>query len=437
MSLWGVSFSVVFAFFLNLLLRERKYFMATNENRQQVGNTSAGLNAQKIVATVPGLKQLLSAAQLCKIQDIFDAAILNPEIKKEAAELYRKSVISQSGSLILRDSNKVNQANKHLRKQIKVSEQDKQIRLDYSKMLNADALLPRTNNPDEMNYLLKVRQILQTKGVWLRLSQPFVQDSKDKSRSVLDPLHWELWFSLGFDGDAIPTHDCIIDRDELLKTTMLGAGYYSAVLTGPVQMRIKQILAHLDTETDDAFAEHCRLIQRYNQAAPGVAWTSDKLGGASLPSMAIWDRPRKLTLTAMAENAGGDVIKSQVYLVAAAKALQHNTEMIADYAEKSSSGAGVAIKWLKRARMAGKIAELGLVITGVGAAFRAIRGGSAVAADVAQQKALDEAAELLLSEYTKKAGISRAELAVTRYVPPVSNPSIGLTYTAKKGVRHP
>ncbi|MDM7922441.1 MAG: hypothetical protein QUS14_09080 [Pyrinomonadaceae bacterium] len=394
--------------------------MAQRRGDRQKAAALGAVDAKELIATIPGLAAALSPAQVEHIQNLLDAAVLNPVLKKEADDLYRQSVTHQIGSQVNRDPEKVEKAQRVYDKMILVSEQDYHIRLDINKLLTADALTPRTDNPDEVNYLAKVRNTLAGRGIWLRVTQPYVRDVQDPSSHVKDPRKWQLWFSLGYDGDEIPTKDGKIDRDELLSTTMLGAGYYTAVHTGYVQTKLKAQMARLSVELDDGIEEHERLIKRYRDAFPGVAEISDFLGGAELPSRSIWTRPRQLYTKALYANVGGNVLEAQVYLVVAAIIVQANAESLAVYYDRSASGAGTAVKILKVAKTAGEIAEAALILTGIGAVVRggrAVKGGANVAAELAERKARDEAAEKLATEYAKKNGIPVSELSVPKYVP--------------------
>lgn len=374
------------------------------------------VDARKLIDTIPGLMPALSADQIRQIQRVLDAAIVNPVIQKEADDLYRRSVTAQIGNQVNRDPEIVKRAYKTADQMIPVSEQDRHVRLDYQKLLTSDALSPRTDNPDEANYLVRVRNTLSAKGIWLRISQPLVRDPDDRSRHIRDPKQWQLWLSLGYDGDAIPTKDGKVDRDELLATTMLGAGYYRAVHTGDVQTILKRELARLSVDLETGIAEHNQFIARKRQAAPGVAEVSDFVGGADLPSRSIWDAASRLHLKALFANVGGNVLASRVYLVIAAIIVRNNAELIAEYAKRSGAGAAIAIRWLQRAKTAGKVAEAALVVTGVGAGIRALRGGTTAATEVVARSAVDDAAEKLALEYAKKNGISASELSIPRYV---------------------
>jgi hypothetical protein len=198
---------------------------------------------------------------------------------------------------------------------------------------------------------------------------------------------------------------------------MLGAGYYTAAHTGPMQTKLKKLLARIEVEYDDCYAEHMRVLDRYRRAAPGVAEISDFLGGADLPSIGIWDRPHKMILKALNVNLGGDVITAQVYFVVAAMIVTHNAQLLADHAERSSAGAAAAVTILEAVKTAAQVVETGLTIFGVGAGIRALRVGGEAATGLARHRALEEATEKLMVDYAKKNGISAAELSVRKYVP--------------------
>ncbi len=360
-----------------------------------------------MIAAVPHLARLLTKSQVVQIQNVLDAAVLNPLYEDAFRKAMKDSVIARSGNLVLRDSAKERKAHRILDKRIAVAKSDGFIRIDHNKMLTADALVPRTNNPDEADYLMKVRQTLNSKGVWLRLGQPW-------SAQGPDPTVWEFWFSLGPDGDTIKTDDAIIDRDELLGTMMLGAGYYRAVLTGHVQTKIKRAFESFDSARDDGWSFHMSLMKDRHSAAIGVVKVADFLGGASFPSFSIWDRPNTLRMKAWDANVGGDVVAAQVYLLVAAHALEYNAELLADYVRKTIGGAETAVTILEVAKTAGQVAEVALVVVGVGAGVKALRvaGGKAITQD-----ARHEAAEQFVRRYAEREGISQAELKMVRYVP--------------------
>ena len=356
---------------------------------------------------MPHLARLLTRAQVAQIQAVLDAAVLNPMYEEAYRKAMQDAVIARSGNLVLRDRNKEQKARRLLDKRIAVSKSDGRIRVDHTKMLTADALVPKTNNPDEADYLMKVRQILDTRGVWLRLTQPLGQNGPD-------PAVWEFWFSLGPDGDTIDTDDAIINRDELFSTTLLGAGYYRAVLTGHVQTKLKRAFENFDAAYDNGWSLHMTLMRHRHEAAPGIPQVVDTVGGGRFPDHKIWERAHRLRMKASEANLGGDVIAAQVYLLAASHVVEYNAQLLADYIDKTVSGAETAVRVLRVAKAAGEVAEGVLLIAGVGAGVKMLRaaGGKAIS-----QEARYEAAEQLVKKYAKREGISEAELRTVRYVP--------------------
>lgn len=363
---------------------------------------------------LPYVLHVLTPAQLTQVQRVLDAEVVNPEIAKQANDVYRKSVTAQSGNLVLRDEKMVNRAYRIMASQIKASESDHHIRLDYSRLLTVDALTPVTDNPDEREYLGRVRNTLESKGIWLRFDKQLVRDPDDASRWIVDPRTFRAWLSVGYDGDAIPTNDGQLDREELLGTVLFGAGYYDAVHRGPTQRSLERQIAILSAEMDSGIAEHHRLIMR-KAKAPIVSGISDFVGGADLPDRNIWDYPQKMLLKALDLNKGGNVFKSPGYLVAAAIATRNNANLLAQYADDSASGAGRVITVLKVAKTAGQVAEVGLAVTGVAGVVRgtvSVAGGAA-----AGDAAVDAAAERMIAKHYAKDAEIMADLNKVKWVP--------------------
>lgn len=277
---------------------------------------------------LPYVLHVLTPTQLAQVQRVLDAEVVNPEIAKQPNDVYRKSVTAQSGNLVLRDEKMVNRAYRIMASQIKASESDHRIRLDYKRLLTVDALAPVTDNPDEREYLGRVRNTLESEGIWLRFDKQLVRDPDDASRWIVDPRTFRAWLSVGYDGDAIPTNDGQLDREELLGTVLFGAGYYDAVHRGPTQRSLERQISILSAEIDSGIAEHHRLIMR-KAKAPIVSDISDFVGGADLADRNIWDYPQQMLLKAMDLNKGGNVYKSPGYLVIAAIVTRNNANLLA------------------------------------------------------------------------------------------------------------
>jgi len=345
-------------------------------------------------------------------------------IAEEANEVYRKSVIARSGDLVMRDQKIVDRAYRIRNTQIGVRESDQHIRLDYRQLITKDALRPVTDNPDEAEYMRKVRTTLETKGIYLRFDNEFVRDPHEPGRWMIDPRTFRAWLCVGYDGDQIPTNDGQLDREELLGTVLFGAGYYDAVHRGLTQRALMRQIHLLDAEIDSGVQEHHRLRMRKLES-PIVSGISDFIGGADLPDRSIWDYPQKLALKARELNVNGDVFKSPPYLVVAGIAARNNANLLATYADKSEAGAAFAVKILKVAKTAGQIAEVGLAVTGIAGAVRGVVGVAGKGA--ARDAAVDAAAErMILKHYAKDAEIM-SDLNKVKWVPgPKGSVAVGV-----------
>jgi len=368
----------------------------------------------ELIATVPYLRRLLSKRQVAQLQRVIDAEFLNPVYVKEFKKAIEASVIGRGGNLVAYDPKKKRRAYRILDKRIKVSERDAFVRLDHKKMLTADALTPRTNNPDEADYLLRVRNILNTKGVWLRLRRPF--DTRRR-----DPTVWEFWFSLGIKGDLIETKDAMIDRDELLDVTMLGAGYYRSVLTGPVQTKLKRAADRINVFYENTWDKHQQLA-RNRREQPIAAFAADFIGGGNLPNQSIWNFPRKYQEKYRDALISGDVIKAQTYMLVTLCLIEQNARLLADYLSRTIDGAEQALAVFQVVEKIVEAFEIVASITGVGLGYKfAKTAGKKLAKRRATQSARKESLiDRLATIETKKrqrdptALMTDAELAEVR-----------------------
>lgn len=346
---------------------------------------------------LPHVLCVVTPAQFAQIQRVLDAEVVNPELVKEANEIYKKSLLGDYGSFVMRDEKMVKRANRLLNKRIFKEKADHHIRLDYKRLLTVDALRPVTDNPDEAEYLEQVRNTLETKGIWLRFDKYLVRDPEDE-RWITDPRTFRAWLALGYDGRAFPTKDGELDREELLGQMHLASGYYNSVDQGPTQRTLYRQIVRLNLEIDYGIAEHDRLIRRKDDA-PIVTRISDLVGGADLPSRSIWDFPRRLLSEARKANSGGDVYRSPPFLVLAAIATRNNGNLLAEYAEDSAGGAGRMVRVLEVVKTATEVAEVALAVTGVAIAVNAAK-------NAARNAAVDAAAErMIVKHYAKDAEI--------------------------------
>jgi Domain of unknown function (DUF4157) len=365
-------------------------------------------------AKLPFVLKQMTEDQIAQMQRVLDASVINPSVEKEVAEREREAIVAESGGYV-RDPRKERRAQQASRAFVPVSEADKRIRLDYEKLLAPDALNVRTDSPDEAAYLGRVRKTLEARGVWLRFTQKLVHDPEDPSRWISDPRDFEVWLSLGPDGDHIPSESGRLTRESILGTTVLGAGYYENVDTGKVQSALNREIKRLRSALESGFDQHVALRKIRDQAPFGVAEISDVLGGANFPDQSIWDQPNELVLRALTYNVGGNVTASQVYLVVAGVLTRNAAQLLADYINDTSTGVERAVKVLEVARTAGKVAEVGLTVTG---GIALVRGGMALAgAGAVEAGSVDAAAERLTRQYIAKNPEIAEDLANVRYVP--------------------
>lgn len=363
---------------------------------------------------LPYVLKVITPDQLAQVQKVLDAEVVNPEIAREANEVYKRSVQARSGNLVMRDQKMVDRAYRIMNKQLQVREADQHIRLNYKQLLTPDALMPKTDNPDEAEYLARVRNTLENKGIWLRFDNALVPDPEGGGRWYIDPRTFKAWLCVGYDGDAITTNDGQLDREELMSAVLFGAGYWDAVHRGPTQRSLDKQINILTYEINSGVDEHLRLSRRKAEA-PIVSGISDLLGGADLPDLDIWDYPRKLVRRASELNTGGNVMKSPPFLVVAAIATRNNANLLAEYADDSVKGAGRAITALKVAKTAGEVAEVGLAVTGV---TGAIRGTVRIAGKgTARDAAVDAAAERMIAKHYAADAEIMSNLNKVKWVP--------------------
>ncbi|NOT49341.1 MAG: hypothetical protein HOP17_16580 [Acidobacteria bacterium] len=370
-----------------------------NTHRQRAAALGAADAKTLLLASLPFVLATLTPAQLEQAQRVMDAAVLNPVVKKQYDDLMKKSIRAQSGNVIMRDENIVREADKAWEMMIYVHPADYSIRLDFTKLLEPDAFTPETDNPDEAAYLQKVRSILTGSGVWLRIGQPQV------SAFVVDPRVFQVWLSVGPDGDnffTIPTKNGQLTQEALFNTKTFGAGYSRDVNHGYVREELRREMDRLERQINDGIMQHNILSSDRRRAFIGVTAVSDALGGASFPDISIWNYSHRMLIKAREASIGGrNMTAARAYLLAAAAVTRNAAHLIAEYIDDTSSGAGKAVAILNVAKTAGEIAEIGLAITG-GAAV--IRGGTKAAASGTKMVVTRTEAEvdiLLEKEFSK------------------------------------
>jgi hypothetical protein len=396
---------------------QRRPSAADRRRRRRASALKAADARALLEASLPFAMGHLDGGELDRMQRVLDAAVVNPAVRKEADDLYRRSVIAQSGSVVNRDPGMVRRADEMMENAVPVSEADKRIRLDFASLLSPDALTPRTDNPDEVAYLARVRATLAARGVWLRFEPKLVRDPDDPSRWIVDPRSFTAWLSMGPDGGAIPTETGEITRESLVGTTAIGAGYYERVDQGPTQSALDHEVKRLLGDIESGVEQHNMLAQIRRDAFPGVTEAADLLGGADFPDRSMWDQPHQLVLRAMEMNVGGNVSGSQAFLVAAAIVTRNAARLLAAYIDDTSSGAERAVKVLKVAKAAGEVAQAGLAIAGGVGLVRGAAGMAGKAGAAAVAGDAEAAGAELARRYAARNGLHAGELAEVEWVP--------------------
>ena len=390
--------------------------MAYSRNRAVSLQAATIGEVLRIADFLPILTQL-TPAQRQKLQLYLDAAVVDPVVRNEARALYQKGT-KYYGELVVVDPEMKRRAQRVMGDFIPVSDLDDCVRLNFTQMLDASEFTPTTDDPDEAEYLGVIRKTLEARGVWLRLAPKRVRDAQDPSRWVTDPRHFEVWLSLGARGDTIPTKSGRIDREALLGTRVFGAGYYLHVDRGPVQTALEREMRRLSSEIDDGMEQHAQLARIRRQAATGVVAVSDVLGGANFPSDEIWKGPSQLLRRAWELKAAGKIYGCRALLVVAALSVRNAAQLLSRFVDDTTSGAERAVKVLKVARTAGKVAEVGLmVMTGVGIAAGLAKSGTVAVTEAS----VDALAERQVARYFARnpeiASEVRSELGQTVLAP--------------------
>jgi hypothetical protein len=320
---------------------------------------------------------LLDAKQRMQLQRYLDSVAVNPNLKAMADDLISHGWITTYwGGRRIVDPKVQRKANKLLQESIPVHRGDDRVQLKIDDLLDAKAFQPTTDNPDEAEYMERVRYTLQHRGVWLRINSKFRRNAEDPSMLEKDPHHFEVWLSLGPDGDHIPTKGGRIDRKALLATQLFGAGYYTDVHDGQVQRRLHAEMKRLSDSIQYGRDLHWEMSKIRDDAKPGVVFVSDLIGGADFPSSDIWNAPHKALVRAMELNNEGTTYGCRAMLVLAAIGTRQSMHLITGYIDDTTDGASLAVKGLKVLKTAGEVAEIGLTIVSVAGVAKFVTTGA-------------------------------------------------------------
>ena len=366
---------------------------------------------------LPYIYRLLTPAQIGQVQRILDATVVNPVIQKEYADASRKNDAAErargvfsdgSGAYRTPDSPQMRKLADEL---IEFRPSDKHILLQHPKLLAHDALKPTTDNPDEAAYLKKVGRALSGEGVYLRIEPAWVRDPDDSSHTIVSQQEFNVWLSLGYDGDAIPTSNGQLSRDNLLDNVTLGAGYYRQVIKGRHQSGFEQAADRLSRIIGNRRDLHSMEESARLKAAPGIAPASDFLGHATYPSQKIWDLPSDLIVKARYRNLGGNIDEAGKLLAYAAIFTDLATQKLYGYIDATTKGAQRAVGALTVIKEMAEIVDTALMVWSIAGVAVRVAASEAVAAGTkaASRKVIDRAVFDKMLQGAEKAGASRLE----------------------------
>ena len=122
----------------------------------------------------------------------------------------------------------VRRAERAMESFIPVTEADKRIRLDFKDAAHARGAASDDGQPRRGRVSRDGQADSRDPGRLAAVRSEARPRPEDPSRHVIDERTFNVWLSLGPDGDTIPTESGRLTRDALLRTTLLGAGYYRA-----------------------------------------------------------------------------------------------------------------------------------------------------------------------------------------------------------------
>lgn len=357
------------------------------------------------------LAPAISAGQWQQLQRYLDAAVLDQSVKQEVEALRRQGT-RQYGNIVYTSPEAQRLIDKAKRGHVPAGKGDSRVRLDYKRLLSADALKPVTDSPDEADYLeQQARKALEDQGVWLQLAPKIVGGQSGWS---FDVRRYQVWLTLGPSGDPIPVKKSCIDRAALLGNTAIGSGYYKNVHTGPIETMLEREIERLSREISSGRSHHAELRKLRTGALPGVAKVAELLGGASFPDIDMWEEPRKLVLRAMDLRTKGKVFGSRAMLVVAALATRNGARLLSQYVGKTAAGAAIGVKLLTVVEITCAVASAVLAVHFMGVAVA--RAGASRAGTAAADAALDALAEREVAKYVARNPEFATELNQVRVV---------------------
>lgn len=297
------------------------------------------MNARALlVFSFPMVFKRLSDFQIAQVQYVLDAAAINEDVQRRYDVAMRNAISSRIGNQVNLNPRVVARGDKINRERVWTTKDDLHIRLDFKQFIAPDALLPKSNNPDELEYLTKVKHALETYGIWLNLDT-YWYNTKEHGLNQ-DPKLFKVWLSYGKNGRAIDAPLGYIGRHEILAAVSVGKGFYDEVYLGPVAQQFDKLVTKVKINLELGQDEHSRLLKKNSDALPGIVAAAELLGNADdLPELSIWNNPNDLLMKAREIRNSGDMKNAHRLLLLSLLIAKKNLSSLEEYEAATTKGA--------------------------------------------------------------------------------------------------
>jgi hypothetical protein len=225
----------------------------------------------------------------------------------------------------------------------------------------------------------------------------------------------------------------------------IGAGYYEKVDLGPVLSELDRQMSNLSNAIDGGLDQYFELAKIRREAAIGVVFISDHIGGAHFPDESLWLQPNKLLVKAREFRIKPNTYATRAMLIATAIVARNAAMIMSEYLDDTEKGVDRAVKMLKVAEKAGEVAQIVLTIADGAAVIKGatslVRGyREAAAADkvfvivIGRGNSVDGAASSFISHFAVEHPSEATELSHISLRPP-DPPVFTADTTAAKATR--
>jgi hypothetical protein len=277
-------------------------------------------------------------SDISQVQYVLDAASVNADVEKQYNAAMKNAISSRIGNQVNYDQRIVARGDKIRRTAMRVTKNDYHIRLDFKRFIASDALLPQSNNPDELEYLTHVKHALETNGIWLNMESNWY-DTKEHAFNQ-DKTRFRVWLSYGKNGRAIDAPLGYVDRHQILRAVSIGKGFYAEVYHGPVAQQFDKFVTRTKINLELGKDEHMRIMKINHEAGAAVVGAAELIGVAGdLPDFSIWQIPDDLLTKALQLRNSGDMANAHRLLLLSIINAKRNLSKIEEYESKTRKGA--------------------------------------------------------------------------------------------------